>query len=91
MTATGDESDQEARDVVVRTAAAEGGSPAELAERLRARDDVADVQVLPGLVKTFPPVVELVVDFARPEGPVRRVYDLVEETDGALHVTDSHA
>ncbi|MGB3764858.1 MAG: hypothetical protein WA966_16730 [Ornithinimicrobium sp.] len=72
----------------VRVALASNPSPIEVARLAAEQEAIASAEVLPGLVKTFPPQVELVVTPAD-GGPVR-VFDLVEAPDGRLVVGGTH-
>ncbi len=63
----------------------------ELTAALEREDDVIRAQVLPGVVKTRPPMVELVIVQRQDDGSeVPWTYDLVMEPDGRLHVRARH-
>ncbi len=63
----------------------------ELTAALEREDDVIRAQVLPGVVKTHPPLVELVIVQRQEDGSeVPWTYDLVMEPDGRLHVRARH-
>lgn len=63
----------------------------ELAAALQRENDVLGARPLPGLVKTDPPIVELMVKQRQDDGSVTGwTYDLVQEPDGRLHVRARH-
>lgn len=75
----------------VGTVLAAGGTPEQVASTLAASRDVVAAQVRPGLVKTEPPIVELVVERRDEHGEVRsRVYDLTLHPDGRLDLAGAH-
>lgn len=64
----------------------------ELTAALLREDDVARAHVLPGVVKTHPPMVELLIEQRQDDGSVSRwIYDLVMEPDGRLRLRTRHA
>ena len=75
-------------EAAVRDALRPGPGAAEVAELAGAQEAIASAEVRPGLVKTFPPRVELVVTPAG--GGPTRTFDLVEEVDGRLSFGGSH-
>lgn len=63
----------------------------ELSAALEREDDVARARVLPGIVKTHPPIVELLIVQRQDDGSeVRWTYDLMMEPDGRLHMRGRH-
>lgn len=76
----------------VRDAVTAGRDADDVARRVGAHDAVRRAAVRPGVVKTWPPVVELDVDYATPDGSTAsRVYDLEQEVDGTLRLLGDHA
>jgi hypothetical protein len=58
---------------------------------LQREADVARAEILPGVVKTRPPIVELLVEQRQDDGAtVRWTYDLVAEPDGRMRVRSRH-
>jgi hypothetical protein len=67
------------------------GTLEELTAALQREDDVLRARPLPGVVKTHPPIVELLVEQRQDDGSVVRwIYDLVVEPDGRLRVRARH-
>ncbi len=75
-------------DAAVRDALRPRPVAAEVAGLAEGREAIASAELRPGLVKTFPPQVELVVTPA--DGGPDRVFDLVEELDGRLSLGRAH-
>jgi hypothetical protein len=75
----------------VARAVASNSTPDDVASALRAHNDIADARARDGLVKTEPPLVELVIEQLEGEGAIStRVYDLRLDLDGTLHLRGSH-
>jgi hypothetical protein len=69
----------------------DGGTPESVAAMLAEQPDVLSASTRPGLVKTEPPLVELVIDWSEGAGQVRsRVYDVVVRPDGRLVLSGDH-
>lgn len=63
----------------------------ELTAELQREADVALAEVLPGVVKTNPPIVELLIEQRQDDGKtVRWTYDLLAESDGRMRVRSRH-
>jgi hypothetical protein len=63
----------------------------ELTAALQREADVARAGILPGLVKTHPPIVELLIEQRQDDGTtVRWTYDLVAESGGRMRVRSRH-
>lgn len=78
-------------DAIVQEALTGGATPVDLERTLRDVPGVTDAQLRRGMVKTEPPILELDVELTPADGPaVRRVYDLVQQADGATRVVNSH-
>ena len=72
-------------------AVGEPASPAALVDRLGAQPRVVGVTMGEHLVKTEPPLRELVVELVRADGaPARAALDLAEEADGRVRVVGAH-
>ncbi|MGY1709853.1 hypothetical protein ACI8AC_10120 [Geodermatophilus sp. SYSU D00758] len=70
---------------------AAGGTPESVAAALERQPDVVSASTRPGLVKTEPPLVELVVGWREDTGHVRsRVYDVAVRPDGGLVLGGEH-
>ncbi|MCL3860431.1 hypothetical protein [Actinotalea sp. K2] len=98
MSAEGDvadgDPDEPAPDVdrLVLDALTSGVDVAQVAERLRTEASVTRAEVRPGLVKTHPPLAELVVEYTTGDGGTRaRVYDLEVVPGRALRLARTHA
>jgi hypothetical protein len=84
--APADDLDARVADAVDRSA-----TPLDVEDALGGQDDVVRVQVREGLVKTEPPLVELVVDHLEAGGAVSsRVFDLALDPDGTLRLRGRH-
>jgi hypothetical protein len=88
-----DDPERPAGDLDARVAEALGRARTleDLTAELQGETDVALADVLPGLVKTNPPVVELVIEQRQDDGKtVRWTYDLLAEPDGRMRVRSRH-
>lgn len=78
-------------DAAVREAVEAGADAGEVARRVAERPGVTHAEVLPGLVKTLHPLVEVDVRYTTPEGRTEgRVYDLERAVDGSLTYGHAH-
>ncbi|MDQ4068792.1 MAG: hypothetical protein M3203_04860 [Actinomycetota bacterium] len=79
-------------DARVADAVARSATPSDIQDALGAQEGVVRVQVREGLVKTEPPVVEVVVDYLHAGGVINsRVYDLALDPDGTLRLRGHHS
>ena len=72
----------------VRAALSHSPTTSDVVDLVTDHDAVASAELVEGLVKTFPPQVELLVHPADNGGP--RTFDLVEELDGRLSFGGEH-
>jgi hypothetical protein len=80
-----------ALDALVAAAVSPGSTPTQVVDRVRSQRGVRRATLRGGLVKTEPPIVELLVEYGPGSGQqAMRVYDLTLHPDGTVTWAGSH-